>query len=80
VHWADDSLALAKGNARAVVESGGKSWFFITSDYAFGRKIEQDASEVVTAAGGTVLGQSDTRSATRISPRSWWRRRIPRRR
>jgi branched-chain amino acid transport system substrate-binding protein len=57
VHWADDSLALAKGNARAVVESGGKSWFFITSDYAFGRKIEEDASAVVTAAGGTVLGQ-----------------------
>jgi len=57
VHWADDSLALAKGNARAVVESGGKSWFFITSDYAFGRRIEQDASDVVKASGGTVLGQ-----------------------
>jgi branched-chain amino acid transport system substrate-binding protein len=56
VHWADDSLALAQGNARAVVESGGKSWFFITSDYAFGRSMERDASAVVTAAGGTVVG------------------------
>jgi branched-chain amino acid transport system substrate-binding protein len=56
VHWADDSFALAQGNARAVVENGGKSWFFITSDYAFGRSLERDASEVVAAAGGTVVG------------------------
>jgi branched-chain amino acid transport system substrate-binding protein len=56
VHWADDSRALAEGNARAVVESGGKTWFFITSDYAFGHSMERDASEVVKALGGTVVG------------------------
>ena len=56
VHWADDSRALAQGNARAVVESGGKTWFFITSDFVFGRTLEAQASEVVAAAGGQVLG------------------------
>ena len=56
VHWADDTRALAEGNARAVVESGGKSWFFITSDFAFGHSMERDASELVKALGGTVVG------------------------
>lgn len=56
VHWADDSRALAEGNARAVVENGGKTWFFITSDYAFGHSMERDASEVVKSMGGTVVG------------------------
>jgi branched-chain amino acid transport system substrate-binding protein len=56
VHWADDSRALARSNARAVVEAGGRNWFFITSDFAFGRTLEVQASEVVKAAGGQVLG------------------------
>ena len=56
VHWADDSAALSEGTARAVVESGGKDWFFITSDYAFGRTLERDATNVVQSAGGKVLG------------------------
>jgi branched-chain amino acid transport system substrate-binding protein len=56
VHWADDSLALAQGTVRTIVGDGGKTWFFVTSDYALGRSIEKDASEVVTASGGTVLG------------------------
>src|SRR5262249_22285156 len=50
------SRALAEGNARAVVESGGRSWFFITSDYAFGHSMERDASEMVKALGGIVVG------------------------
>ena len=56
VHWADDSAALSEGTARAVVESGGKDWFFITADYAFGRILERDATNVVQSAGGKVLG------------------------
>ena len=54
--WADDTYSLAVGTAKAVVQSGGDSWFFLTSDYAFGHAMERDASRVVGAAGGKVLG------------------------
>jgi branched-chain amino acid transport system substrate-binding protein len=56
IHWTYDTWALAHGVAKTVVEQGGKKWFFITSDYAFGRDLEKQASEVVTANGGQVLG------------------------
>ncbi len=57
VHYVYDTYALANGTARAVVQSGGKSWFFLTVDYAFGQALEQDAANAVRAAGGTVVGQ-----------------------
>ncbi len=56
VHWTYDTYALANGTARAVVKQGGKSWFFLTADYAFGHSLEKDASDVVVANGGKVLG------------------------
>ena len=56
IHWTYDTWALAHGVAKTVVEQGGKKWFFITSDYAFGRDLEKQASDVVTANGGQVLG------------------------
>lgn len=56
VHYAYDTVALAKGTGGAVVDSGGKSWFFLTADYAFGHALERDTSEVVKASGGKVLG------------------------
>ncbi len=56
VHWADDTNALAEGTSRAVVQSGGTTWFFITADFIFGISMEQAASKVITAAGGEVLG------------------------
>jgi branched-chain amino acid transport system substrate-binding protein len=56
IHWTYDTWALAHGVAKSVVEQGGKKWFFITSDYAFGRDLEKQASDVVTASGGQVLG------------------------
>ena len=56
VHWAYDTYALAHGTAKAVVQQGGKSWFFLTADYAFGQSLEKDASDVVQASGGTVVG------------------------
>ncbi|MDQ6685427.1 MAG: ABC transporter substrate-binding protein, partial [Pseudomonadota bacterium] len=56
IHYAYDTVALAKGTAPAVVKAGGKSWFFLTADYAFGTQLQADASKVVTAAGGTVAG------------------------
>ena len=56
VHYAYDTVALAKGTGGAVVARGGKSWFFLTADYAFGHSLENDTSTVIKAAGGSVLG------------------------
>jgi branched-chain amino acid transport system substrate-binding protein len=56
VHWAYDTVALAKGTGSAVVKAGGKTWFFLTADYAFGAALQADVSTVVKAAGGTVVG------------------------
>ncbi|MGF7176174.1 ABC transporter substrate-binding protein [Azospirillum doebereinerae] len=55
-HWAYDTHALAVGTGRAMVQEGGKSWFFLTADYAFGHQLESDASAEVKKAGGTVKG------------------------
>ncbi len=56
VHWAYDTVALAKGTGNAVVKAGGKSWYFLTADYAFGAQLQNDTSNVVKAAGGTIVG------------------------
>ena len=56
VHWAYDTAALAKGTGNAVVKAGGKTWFFLTADYAFGAQLQNDTTAVVKAAGGQVLG------------------------
>jgi len=56
VHWTYDTWALAHGTGGAIVRQGGKTWFFITADYAFGHALERDTSAVVEAAGGKVLG------------------------
>jgi len=56
VHYAYDTVALAKSTGSAVVKQGGKSWFFLTADYAFGHSLESDTSNVVKATGGTVVG------------------------
>jgi branched-chain amino acid transport system substrate-binding protein len=56
VHYTYDNWALANGTGREVVNQGGKTWFFITADYAFGKSLEEDTSAVVKAAGGKVLG------------------------
>ncbi|MCK9984700.1 MAG: branched-chain amino acid transport system substrate-binding protein [Azoarcus sp.] len=56
VHWAYDTYALPVGTAKAVVKQGGKNWYFITADYAFGHSLEKNTSDVVTKSGGKVLG------------------------
>lgn len=56
IHYTYDTNALANGTAKAVTQQGGKSWFFLTADYAFGHSLEKDASAVVNANGGKVLG------------------------
>ena len=56
LHWTYDTYALANGTGRAIVQNGGKSWFFLTADYAFGHALERDTAEAVKKAGGTVVG------------------------
>jgi branched-chain amino acid transport system substrate-binding protein len=54
--WLYDTYSLAQGIAKAVVQQGGDTWFFITADYAFGIAMQNEVSKVVEAAGGKVLG------------------------
>jgi branched-chain amino acid transport system substrate-binding protein len=56
VHYAYDTVALARGIGSAVVRAGGKTWFFLTSDYSGGAQFQADTAKVVLAAGGTVAG------------------------
>jgi branched-chain amino acid transport system substrate-binding protein len=56
VHYAYDTVSLAKVAGTALIKAGYKSWFFLTADYAFGQSLENDAAAVVKANGGTVVG------------------------
>lgn len=56
IHYTYDTAALANGTASALTKQGGKTWYFLTADYAFGHSLEADAAKVVTANGGKVLG------------------------
>jgi branched-chain amino acid transport system substrate-binding protein len=56
MHWAYDTTALAKGTGTAVVKQGGKSWYFLTADYAFGHQLQADTTKVVEATGGKIVG------------------------
>ena len=56
IHYAYDTTALGNGTASAILKEGGKSWFFLTADYAFGTQLQQSAERVVNAGGGKVLG------------------------
>jgi branched-chain amino acid transport system substrate-binding protein len=56
VHYAYDTTALANGTASTIIKGGGKTWFFVTADYAFGTQLQDAATRVVTANGGKVLG------------------------
>jgi branched-chain amino acid transport system substrate-binding protein len=57
IHWVYDTWALANSTGKATVKTGGNTWFFITADYAFGYALERDATAVIEASGGKVLGR-----------------------
>ena len=57
IHWTYDTWMLANGTGKAVVKTGGDTWFFLTADYAFGHALERDTAAVVEANGGKVLGK-----------------------
>ena len=56
IHYAYDTVALARGTGGAIAKQGGKNWYFMTADYAFGQSLEKDTADVVKASGGKVLG------------------------
>jgi len=57
IHWTYDTWALGNGTGKAMVKTGGDTWFFLTADYAFGHALERDTAAVVEANGGKVLGK-----------------------
>src|ERR687887_2725796 len=57
IHWTYDTWALANGTGKAIVKTGGDTWFFLTADYAFGHALERDTAAVVEKNGGKVLGK-----------------------
>ncbi len=56
VHWTWDTYAFAVSTTRSILRQGGDSWFFLTADFAFGQAMQREASRVVEAAGGKILG------------------------
>jgi branched-chain amino acid transport system substrate-binding protein len=56
IHWTYDTWMLANSTGKAVVKTGGDTWFFLTSDYAFGHALERDTTAVILANGGKVVG------------------------
>ena len=56
IHYAYDTVALAQVTGSQIVKNGGKSWYFLTADYAFGTSLQNDATDVIKANGGTVVG------------------------
>jgi branched-chain amino acid transport system substrate-binding protein len=56
IQWTYDTWMLANGTGKALVKTGGDTWFFLTADYAFGHALERDTSAVVEKNGGKVLG------------------------
>ncbi|WP_102226468.1 ABC transporter substrate-binding protein [Acidimangrovimonas sediminis] len=64
IHYGYDTHALPVGTATAVVKNGGKSWYFITADYAFGHALQDNTASVVKSLGGKVVGSSDVPLAT----------------
>jgi branched-chain amino acid transport system substrate-binding protein len=57
VHWTYDTWMLANGTGKALVKTGGDTWFFLTADYAFGHALERDTGAVVEANGGKIVGK-----------------------
>jgi branched-chain amino acid transport system substrate-binding protein len=56
IHWTWDTYAFATGTAKALLAQGYKDWFFLTADFAFGQAMQRDATQVIEAGGGKVVG------------------------
>ena len=60
VQWTYDTYALGNVLGRAIIRRGGKTWFFVSADYAFGQALQRDASGIIAKDGGTVVGSVKT--------------------
>ena len=71
IHYAYDTTALGNGTAATILNQGGKSWFFLTADYAFGTQLQDSAARVVTANGGALAAPTrlDVQAAQAEQPR-----------
>jgi branched-chain amino acid transport system substrate-binding protein len=58
IHWTYDTWMLARSTGGAMVKAGGDSWYFLTADYAFGKQLQSDTTNLIKAANGTVKGAS----------------------
>ena len=58
VHYLYDTVALARGTGAAMTKQGGKTWYFLTVDYAFGESLEKETTQVIKTNGGQVLGSA----------------------
>jgi len=58
IHWTYDTYMLSRSTGAAMVKAGGDSWYFLTADYAFGKQLQADTSDLIKASGGKVLGAS----------------------
>src|SRR5690242_4909169 len=58
IHWTYDTYMLAKSTGGATVKAGGDSWYFLTADYAFGKQLQSDTTDLVQKSGGKVMGSS----------------------
>ncbi|MCY1204797.1 urea ABC transporter, urea binding protein [compost metagenome] len=58
VHYSYDTTSLARGTAQTILKEGGRSWYFLSADYAFGKSLEDESTAIVKAGGGTVIGSA----------------------
>jgi branched-chain amino acid transport system substrate-binding protein len=79
-HWVFDTYSQATGTAKAMLAEGGKTWFLLVADYAFGHQLAHDLRDVVTAGGGQVVGEVLHPPPPPISRASYCKRRLRRRR
>lgn len=55
-HWADDTHAMAASSAQVITKAGNLTWFFISVDFSFGAALQNEATKVIEANGGRLLG------------------------
>ncbi len=56
IHWTFDSYAIAHTMGTLLTRTVGKTWFFITPDYAAGKDVQAETIAMIDKAGGRTLG------------------------
>lgn len=58
IQWVNDAWATGNTTAAAMMQRGGRDWYFITVNYALGQGIEAEATNYIEKHGGKVLGSA----------------------